>query len=323
MKTSLKKIFRNIVIGFAALFVIVVLVGGFLLIRALPSPEEIAQSFRGSSQKTQTHQNASAQQEASSSKSESFESESQETAVSKDSQKTEAQKLKDEKNEKLVRDFINEDLKDIRVCNNLGHSKILDEEELKTPEEKAKANFESWFGDDSRSDSLAETIRFPLKVILQDAAVRPLLEEIFSYEKDLPQDKVEKESFLQKVGFYGRLTTAVAGLYSKKDYFEHLSNRSIHLGVLTRIAHAKPQMRTDPRLNQLCQEMSQSLADGARVDIGREREEILTLIDEAGLTPEQVDFDPSAFVKFKIKSDHDQLQFSLTDKDEESSPSRD
>ncbi len=287
---------------------------GVFLFRSLPSPAAIAQALKHDSSDRTVTDATKVPSEAQAPVSDQLTS-GAELANTENTKSDLSQTSQQEKADQVIKEFLKEDIRDLQICRNLGSSRLLDSQRGKTAEEKQKLEFDKVFTEEAKTDSFAESLRYPLKVILQDDSLKPLFDEVFAIEKDLPENAAEKESFLKKIGFYSRVTAAMAGLYAKKENFEYIANRSHHLGVLAKLAHLKPELRSDPRVYNACDRMAQSLTQGEIVDIVEEREEILELIRDSGLTPEQLEFDPASFIQFKINSSDKGINFSLTDQE--------
>ena len=221
-------------------------------------------------------------------------------------------KSKQEKKEKanqVIKEMMVENFQDIRVCENLGQSKNFSDQN--------NIQFEKLFIENDRTDSVAEALRIPLKSIFQQDYMQSLFDEVFRYENETSRlDKKEKESFLQKAGFYSKVAWTVGQLYKDKAQFEKLTDRSSHLMLLTRIAMLKPELANDPQIKDFCYQLQNSIAENQAVDLKEERKEILKIIDYAGVTVEQLKFDPNKFTEFKMKSDKEGFSFSLSNQPE-------
>lgn len=296
-----------------SLFAIVVaafLISFILVINALPSMREISSQF-SKDKKSDSLDNIEQEITKKETSNEGPEKQPEESNVQKtdsiDTTNEEDQKKeKSRKAKEAIESMISEDPKDIRVCDNLGQSKIFGNQE--------KINYENIFFESDRSDSIAEAFRLPIRNIFQDENMRSLLEEIFQYENETSQlNRQEKEGFLQKAGFYTKLAWTVGQLYKNKAQFEKMADRSGHLAVLARMAVLKPELANDAQVKDFCRQLETSIGDKQEVNLTEERREVLKMIQYAGLTPEQLKFDPNKFTEFKMKSSKDGVNFSLSD----------
>jgi hypothetical protein len=206
--------------------------------------------------------------------------------------------------------MINEDPSDNRVCNNLGVSKYFHH---KGAAARSKL-LEEAFAQESRDDSVVESFRIPMRTILQDEKVVDLFKEIEEIEAQGFSEN-EKKSFMDKIGFYSKLAYTAAHLYSRKDEFEDVGNRAIHLGVIAKIAALKPKFAEDPQIKSFCNDIQNSITERRPADIREERLEIMKALEHAGLKPADVDFDPQQFIKLRINHTKDKFEISLADRE--------
>ncbi len=201
------------------------------------------------------------------------------------------------------------DKTDVRVCENLGRSRLADE----TGKMK-NVDLEDFISPESRQDSLAEAFRYPMITLFQDEGFSGLLHDVASEEANTG-DKADRDSFFSKVGFYARAAKTVASMYARKEEFEALGDRANHLAVLAKLALRKPDLVGTPALMDICERMEGTLGDVDRDSIRAERKEVLALLAENGVNPMELDFDPNEYMKFKAELTDNKLTFSLSDKD--------
>jgi hypothetical protein len=301
-----KKILKRIVI--ATVCLIAILTIGFfgLVIRLLPGLNEIAQSL--SSEQNQTETAAKTQlapKENKTKENTALEAEAASASESTNDKKTVASE-ESKKGFQKVLVMMEEDPKDLRVCQNLGTSAFLESKN------KGELKFDELM--ENRDDPFIEATRFPLRAIFQDEQVASLLKEISEVEKKKLSEQ-EQKGWLEKVGFYSRLALTAGHLYQQKETFEALGNRATHLSLLTKIAMLKPELARDANIQKFCEELQSSLANRDPVDVHEERMEMLNLIRHAGLTPEQLDFDPDQYIKLNIKQTDNEFRIELNDKE--------
>lgn len=229
-----------------------------------------------------------------------------ENAIASSSEEN-AKKDKRKKELKRILTLMNEDPRDIRVCDHLGQSKV----------DPKKKHFE--FDDilsDERNDSLTEAYRAPLKAIFQEPHVTELFQELFALDPELEgKSKAEKDGIFEKIGFYSRVAKVGLALRSQKEYFENLGDRAVHLGVLAKIALLKPEMKNSTALVDYCRVIENPENVTTRAALADERKKILDLILESGLKPADLDFDPKNWVRFSVETGKDGLKVSLQGND--------
>lgn len=212
----------------------------------------------------------------------------------------------------LMLRVLDEDPRDVRVCEQLGQSKA------PAPGGATERNYsvEDLFGAD-RSDALMEAYRMPVRAIFQDPVVSALLREVEHYGPELDaQSAADREGFFGKVGFYARVARAGVTLMTSRRKFEKLGDRATHLSVLAKIALLQPALREDARVGDLCRTIQNDplspTADGLR----EERRQVLALLEEKGIQPKEVDFDPAYWTRFSVKQAGSGLTLQLTSKEE-------
>ena len=210
----------------------------------------------------------------------------------------------------LVKKFLEEKSDDIRVCENLGSTNYFEKRKKLRPGQNF--DFEDVFSDDTRRDSVSETFRYPIRAVFQSSGMSNLLKEILEHDTKSLSDE-EKTSFFDKMGFYARATQVAADLYQHKEDYEMLGNRSAHLGVLAKIAALKPELANDPAFVSSCEELQNSIKNKEVIDIKKERAEIIKVIQESGLSYEDLDFHPSSFIKLTMETSDKGINLKMTD----------
>ncbi len=200
-----------------------------------------------------------------------------------------------------IKMFMSEDPKDIRVCSHLNKAQTKKKEDV---------NIEGLFEDENREDPFYEALRVPLRAIFQDPSVVDLFTEVetLSAEKESSQNEA---SLLSKAAFYAKAAKTAANLYQQKAYFEQLGDRAEHLMVLSKLAALKPNLASDSRLYDYCLSVENSLKFNEEASVKEERTALLDLLNSVGVQPSELDFNPQSFMKFAIKLDNNQMNFTL------------
>ncbi|MES2769773.1 MAG: hypothetical protein V4596_11570 [Bdellovibrionota bacterium] len=198
--------------------------------------------------------------------------------------------------------LINEEYSDIRVCENLGKPSTKDI----TP----NVIFDAIASKD-RNDSKLESFRVPIKHIFQSKPMKELFAEIDEVDKDNLQGE-ERTSYLKKIGFYAIAVKKAQEAYSQKAEYEEIGDRAYDLYVISQIVEKKPELALDKNVLDFCNQLQTSIGQKSKSDITEERKELLKLIEYAGLTPQQLDFNPQVRTKFNIDLSKTGLSFGLT-----------
>jgi hypothetical protein len=215
---------------------------------------------------------------------------------------------------KLITAMLDEDPRDIRVCDHLGNSKPDSVSRLSNKDNPYTVD--ELFGQE-RTDPLLEAYRVPLRAIFQEPSVADLLREVNGYDTEGLDGKSEsdRESFLGKVGFYARVARASANLVANKGTYEKLGDRANHLTVLAKLAIEQPKLRDDARVMDFCRKIQNDPNPPTSEALHAERTELLGLIADLGMKPKDVDFDPEDWTKFALKQTGNSLSISLSGKD--------
>lgn len=231
------------------------------------------------------------------------------TAATADDKTQPTDSKSQDNNKDIVLAFMEEDAADIRVCDNLTHSKMFEQQK-----NNKEMSFDDLFKDTSRTDPIAEALRIPIKAIFQDEEVTALLSDVMKVDTS-KMNKAEKDSLLDKLGFYTRAAATAASLLSRKKHFEALGDRAIHMSLLARIAILRPEKYEALNLRGICEDMERSIVNGEKTSVKQERKKILALIQEAGLTPAELKFEPEQFLNFDVNMSDNNLSFTLAGKE--------
>lgn len=222
-----------------------------------------------------------------------------EDSVAQKNPETGSQETQKSRSNMKFEDLIEEDYQDIRICENLGNSTQTDFS-LQTLTKAIEST--------DRDDPIVESIRFPMKHVFQSKPVKELFAEI----KDIDANNLEGEertSYLKKINFYTKAAKKVGEIYNQKAEYEEVSDRAYHLHVIAQIAQKKPELAHDKNLTDFCNQLETSVATKSKTSIDEERKELLKLIEYAGLTPEELDFNPTIRTKFNIDLNKNGLSF--------------
>lgn len=300
---NIKKVLKVTAVALTSIIILIVISAYLTFISFLPSPQKMAQSLKSASTELSTIETNKPKVDQ---KNEIEQPENSNTpaALTNNSEKNSKDQVEN------IRNMLNEDPRDIRVCENLGQSKTTDNKASK----EESFDLSKVFSEEMRQDSVVESYRFAVRKIFQDEAISPLLNELL----DLSNQQIsvqETDSYLKKINFYSRAAYAAASLYAKKSTFEDAGNRAQHLAIVAQIAALKPEFAKDETLLSFCKSLEQSMANSETVNVKEERADILKLISYAGLTPKDLDFDPSSFMKFQINNSDQGINFSLSSKE--------
>lgn len=193
--------------------------------------------------------------------------------------------------------LMDEDFKDIRICENLGRASQV---------KMDISILEKALYDNHRNDAAIESFRLSLKNVFQSKPVKELFSEI---EEQNKVEGAEHTSYFQKVGFYALAAKKVQEMYSLKSQYEEMSDRAYDLYIISQITQKKPELAQDKYVLDYCNQLQSSIGNRAKTDIAEEKKEILKLIDYAGMIPKELNFDPNVRTKFEISLTKKNLSF--------------
>lgn len=282
MKRFLK--ITGVILG---LVVLLVIGGFFLIVSQLPDLRQVGAALKGSSQSSQTAARTadpSPQETAS----HSVPTEKAPTEM------TEEQNAKEEQaliNKYFFDRFLTEQntLEQIDVCDHLREA---ERASFQNPKEFGDA-LKEVATDSSKSNPNLEAFLAPIAYALNRPMMRSLLSDAL--------EALEKgdENYFDKVVFYSKVTTAFADLMTQKPEIERVSQHSYHLMTLNKAILKNPRLADDKQTQDLCRQIQAQFTSEA-VDIQAEKEALQDYLKYAGLSNEEVDYDPNLSMKIEM-----------------------
>lgn len=192
----------------------------------------------------------------------------------------------------IAKSLLEREPQDIAVCDNLSNAPTSKVTQSGQMEQALETIF-----DDSDTDPYVQAFRIPLAHIFHRPLLKNLLEEIQTFENK------PEEGVLDKIGFYGRVAAMGADLIANKSYFEHLTDHAYNLFVISQVVGRRPELARDPKLLDFCLQIEAEVKSGELTNLDEERKEVLALLDYAGITPAELQFEPEKRMKLDVKSD--------------------
>ena len=219
--------------------------------------------------------------------------------------------------------LMEEPLSDTRVCENLGNpvnpslgsgtpSLPNTAPDPASPSPKSGASFDAVLSA-PRTDAVAEAYRMPLKAVFQDPDLAPIFREIRDVQAETTGESAnQKESFLDKLGFYQRVVAAGSNAMDRQEQYEELGDRANHLATLARLALLRPTFASDARVTDLCRRIESAGASRlSSDDIRSERADVIGLLRDFGVNPADVGFAPNQWTKFHLQADRNGIHFTM------------
>ena len=219
-------------------------------------------------------------------------------------------KLDSQAQDEMVFRLLDEDPQDTRICDQLGRVPMA-EKDLN----QGDLPYELVLGA-NRENAVYESFRYPIRTIFQEPTVRALLVEVRDLKRKSFDSEKDKETWLERAGFYARAVVAINQLHAHTPQYEAMGNHASHLYVIAAAAARHPEIATHAGVQDLCRRFEASARQGeAPTDLVAERREVLDLLHQEGIEPASIGFDPKSWIKFKTTNDHGQFSFSLSDKE--------
>lgn len=195
---------------------------------------------------------------------------------------------------------------DVRVCANLGG--ISSTGAITNPSSLLDALMEVASGS-TTEDPYVESVLAPVGTLLQRPDIRSLIQEL-SVAPDTSLSEI-----VNTIDLYSQLALATADFFSNKSAIERTSQHAYHLYVLSRAIQLRPEMLSDPDTLVLCSQIEDAIVqleptDTDPNDMNSEKAAILRFLATAGITPEQVGYDPNldATISFSATADRISLK---------------
>ncbi|MGE3974280.1 MAG: hypothetical protein AB7F59_07145 [Bdellovibrionales bacterium] len=288
-----KKLFK---IGLGVVFGVVTLsvISLIYLLTQLPSKTQIQQTVQAASQPDPSPKVAKA-----TATSQSEVSAQADTYVTgKSGEKTALPEADKKEAEAFFFRLTKEDPRDIQVCRNLFRAK--DFEPLAASETAVNDFLKSAESENPYLRSMRPAARY----LLQKTKMKEMMEELEKKENG-------EESLAQKSLFYYKAVQAVRDVQNNQKKIELMADRSMHLYVLSQLAHKNSEIAREDQVMQFCDSIEEKLSRDDLQDIEGEREDLVQLIESLGLTPQELNFDPKKRANLNIQLNPKDLQLGL------------
>lgn len=273
--------------------VIVVFIALIFLLKSLPSPAEIGRYIKPSNVKT-TLKEAHKTEKADTAKTATAAPSASPTPTTDDN-KTMTYQLKNEEDQKLLADLMDERKPLSNVCaslDNAGKSR-LNGYSFKEFGERYK---QSVLGDERDRDPLIQSIKPTLRYLFSETSLKDLVAEAQE-----AADRGEDDSLMNKAGFYAKAYAAYREILSNRDQINNIMDRSYHLMILSKVVAKKPELLSDNRVHDYCSEIENALNGSNPISWVDEREEFNKFMDYSGVDPKEVGYDPNYRTQVKVE----------------------
>lgn len=190
-------------------------------------------------------------------------------------------------------DLYSESLSDTRVCQLIPHSPPISPKEA-----RAALDFSDALGS-NRENAIDEALRVSAKALFQIPEMKDILGLVDPSVRALPAE--QRHAILEKRGFYQLLEDLAPAIRAHDKRVSAITDHSIHLAILAKMAALRPELRGSEKLLSLCQRWEDQVEGGSALGIQTERQKLLKFMKSSGVTPEEVGFDPMKFSDLTLK----------------------
>lgn len=287
MKKFLKIL--GVVAATLAVVLVIILV---LIIRALPSPSEIGRYMKPSTVKSALKKPDPAQAEKAA-ETAAAETAKEESAPAATSETTKKYSIKGdtEEEKKILDDILNPNQPLSQFCNYLRNA----------PQSNTKGYTFTEFGQKFKDsvmsedkDPIIQAIKPTLRFVMQ----LPQMKEMIRQAQEAA-DKGETDSLMQKAAFYKQALGAYTELLSHKVEAEEVMDRSYQMMIMAKVIAEKPQLLSDNRVDDYCRSIESAINSKTKVSWSEEQNEFSKFLEETGVDPKSVGYDPN----YKTKLD--------------------
>lgn len=314
-KTKTAKLLKILGIVFGVfVFLVIALVG--IIFYNLPTAKQLGSYFKkdkasqAQSVKNNTTQIATTAAVTSSDMS----ADTGETAVADDGTvEEESDKIKEF--EKL-KEFIDEKTPAMAFCGKLNQARTgplqaLSEKTHKeiTNADGTKSQVNTTFDSEELGEDLRlEAIKPFFKTVLRQPEMQRLISMVIQDDEFRNATAEEKEGMFSKALFYKQAYSAYAEMKENLPEYESIVDRSYLMYKLNDLMVLKPELQTDPRIMKFCEESEHQSNTYTPVDYASEKQVFERLIQELGVDPRAIKYDPHYKTTLKLDFSGNNLQ---------------
>ncbi len=265
----------SILIG---LFCLLTFVSIFLIFLALPSPDKIRKAF--AQEKSSGAESAQQSQDSNTGIAAN-------TSTSNKTPEVVNSNLKKGRNETMVRLFYawTDKAKPLStVCQTLVKKQNAQIENISLREFVVRLQSSLMNGP---ADARVESVKSFLKFIVVQPAMQDFIAKIDS------DQETTSPAFTKKVDFYFGFFKALKETTERKVQMEHILNQSYLTMMLGRVVEIKPELASDSRLHNYCEQIETLLNQETPVDFELEKQEFYKFLLQANVNPQEIRFDPN------------------------------
>ncbi len=163
----------------------------------------------------------------------------------------------------------------------------------------------------SRSDDLRlEAIKPFFKTVLKQPQMLKLITMVISDEEFRNGSNVDQAGLFDKALFYKQAYSAFSEMKQNLPNYESIVDRSYLMYKLNDLIAFKPDLQNDPRITKFCEESEQQFNIQAPVEFDKEKQVFERLVQELGVDPQAIGYDPHYKTKLDLDFSGNNLQIS-------------
>lgn len=227
----------------------------------------------------------------------------------------------DEKSDKIkefekLKEFIDEKTPAMVFCGKLNQARtgplqVLVEKTHKeiTNVDGTKTQINSTIDTEELGDDLRlEAIKPFFKTVLRQPEMQRLISMVIQDDEFRNSTAEEREGMFNKALFYKQAYSAYAEMKENLPEYESIVDRSYLMYKLNDLMVLKPELQTDPRIMKFCEESEHQSNAYEPVDYASEKQVFERLIQELGVDPKAIKYDPNYKTTLKLDFSGNNLQ---------------
>ncbi len=144
------------------------------------------------------------------------------------------------------------------------------------------------------------------KPLLRTIFREPKMQELISEATSAVENK--QENFWQKAAFYSKAALAFQAMIANKAELNAVGDRSYLFFKMTELVAKKPELVNDQRLQKFCADTESAFNTNQPVEFDQEKKNFERIMDEVGVSTDDIKYDPNYKSNFDIHFDGKSLQ---------------
>lgn len=203
-----------------------------------------------------------------------------------------------------LKEFLDERSPAITFCNKLNQAKSGPIEVL-APSPPSESSVHS---NDLGGDLRIEAIKPFFKTILRQPEMSKLLSMVLENEEFMNHPEAAEDGLFNKAIFYKQAYQAYSEIKENLPEYESIVDRTYLMYKLNDLIVFKPELQNDPRIMKFCEESEHEFNTYSPVNYANEKQIFERLIQEVGVDPQAIKYDPNYKTSLKLDFSENNLQ---------------